>query len=195
VKDYAILMLDLKGRVTTWNAGTEHIKGYTAEGIIGQPFSIFYTREDAASGKPERDLEVAAKEGRAEDEGWRVRKDGSRFWANVIITAINDKDGRPIGYSQVTRDLTDRKRAEETLRQSEERARLMVEGVKDYAILMLDLKGRVTTWNAGTERIKGYSAQEIIGQPFSIFYTSEDAASGKPERDLEAAAKSRFDLS
>src|SRR6202163_1709555 len=126
VKDYAILMLDLRGRVTTWNAGTERINGYSAQEIIGQPFSIFYTGEDAASGKPERDLEVAAKEGRTEDEGWRVRKDGSRFWANVIITAINDKDGRPIGYSKVTRDLTDRKRAEETLRQSEERARLMV---------------------------------------------------------------------
>src|ERR1700675_1272636 len=140
VKDYAILMLDLKGRVTTWNAGTEHIKGYSAQEIIGQPFSIFYTGEDAASGKPERDLEVAAKEGRTEEEGGGVRKGGARFWANVIITAINDKDGRPIGYSKVTRDLTDRKRAEETLRQSEEQFRLISENVADL-IAVLDLQG------------------------------------------------------
>src|ERR1700675_2231086 len=130
VKDYAILMLDLKGRVTTWNAGTEHIKGYSAQEIIGQPFSIFYTSEDAASGKPERDLEVAAKEGRTEDEGWREREDGSRFWANVIVTAINDKDGHPIGYSKVTRDLTDRKQAEEALIRDAKELALSVESLR-----------------------------------------------------------------
>jgi PAS domain S-box-containing protein len=116
VQDYAILMLDPEGRVSTWNSGAERIKGYHASEIIGRHFSSFYPEEDLANGKPRRALEVAAREGRYEDEGWRVRKDGSRFWASVVITAVRDRDGKILGYGKVTRDFTERMRMHEALR-------------------------------------------------------------------------------
>jgi PAS domain S-box-containing protein len=152
VQDYAILVLDLDGNVTTWNTGAERIKGYRAEEIIGQHFSVFYPPEDVAAGKPERELEIAAADGRREDEGWRIRKDGTRFWANVVITALRDPTGNLRGYGKLTRDLTDRREAELVLRASEERFRLMVDGVQDYAILTLSALGAITSWNAGAER-------------------------------------------
>jgi PAS domain S-box-containing protein len=185
VKDYAIFMLDPQGRVASWNAGAERIKGYRAEQIIGEHFSIFYPPEDVAAGKCEMELEVATREGRSEDEGWRVRRDGSRMWANVLITALRSPDGALVGFAKVTRDLTERRMAEEEAR----RFRLLVESVKDYAIFMLDPRGRVASWNAGAERIKGYQAAEIIGQHFSIFYPPEDVAAGKCEMELEVAAR------
>jgi PAS domain S-box-containing protein len=164
VRDYAVFLLDRHGNVLTWNAGAERIKGYRPEEIIGQHFSRFYPRESAATGWPAHELRVASETGRYEEEGWRVRKDGTRFWASVVITALRDPSGEVRGFLKITRDLTDRKHAEEKLRLSEERFRLMVEGVKDYAIFMLDPQGRVATWNAGAERLKGYTADEIIGQ-------------------------------
>jgi PAS domain S-box-containing protein len=185
VKDYAIFMLDPAGHVATWNAGAERIKGYRAEEIIGKHFSTFYPPDVVASGLCEHELAVAAREGRFEDEGWRVRKDGSRLWANVVITALRDPDGSLIGFAKVTRDLTDRRAAEEEAR----RFRLLVESVKDYAIFMLDTSGHVRSWNAGAERIKGYRAEEIIGKHFSIFYPPVDVASGKCEMELRAAAR------
>jgi PAS domain S-box-containing protein len=318
VKDYAIFMLDPDGRVATWNAGAEVIKGYRAEEIVGQHVAIFYTPEDVAAGKPQALLNAAAAEGRVEDEGWRVRKDGSRIWADVVITLIAGPGGELRGFVKVTRDLTDRKRAEdkvrqseeslratlygigdgvlaadeqgrvtrinpvaerltgwresealahpigeifhivneetraaainpvarvlaegvvvglanhtalisrdgserpiadsgapifdaqgrtigavlvfrdiseerraaEALRQSEQRLRLMVASVRDYAIFMLDDGGRVATWNAGAELIKGYRADEVVGRHISIFYTPEDVAAGKPEALLAIA--------
>jgi PAS domain S-box-containing protein len=189
VQDYAIFALDPKGYILSWNAGAERIKGYTPEEAIGKHFSIFYPHELAAEGFPEFELRTAANTGRFEDEGWRIRKDGSRFWANVVITALRDTDGGLLGFAKVTRDLTVRREAEEALRESEERFRLLVEGVKDYAIFMLDPTGRIATWNAGAERIKGYRAREIVGQHFSKFYRSEDIASGKPARELEIASR------
>src|SRR5205814_2899985 len=114
-RDYAIFMLDAEGRVQTWNTGAALIKGYTEAEIVGQHFSKFYPPEDVAAGKPRRELEEAARDGRVEDEGWRVRKDGSRLWANVIITALRDESGRLRGFAKVTRDMTRRKRAEEQL--------------------------------------------------------------------------------
>src|SRR5690349_7257759 len=149
VVDYAIFMLDPDGHVITWNEGAQRAKGYTRDEIVGRHFSVFYPPEDQASGKATRALETAAREGRYEDEGWRVRKDGTQFWASVVITALRDASGEVQGFLKITGDLTDRKQAEENLRQSEERFRLMVEGVKDYAIFMLDPQGRVATWNAG----------------------------------------------
>jgi PAS domain S-box-containing protein len=194
VKDYAIFMLDTEGRVRTWNAGAEAIKGYTAAEIIGRHISQFYTPEDLAAGKPRQFLETAAREGRFENEGWRVRKDGTRFWADVVFTALRDETGTLQGYAKVTRDLTARREAEEALRQSEERFRLLVQSVKDYAIFMLDPQGRVATWNAGAMRIKGYAPEEIIGQHFSRFYPPEEAASGKCDWELETAlAEGRFE--
>ena len=189
VQDYAIFALDPNGYILSWNAGAERIKGYAPEEIIGKHFSIFYPRELVAEGFPEFELRTAANTGRFEDEGWRLRKDGSRFWANVVITALHDDKGRLLGFAKVTRDLTERREAEEALRESEERFRMLVEGVRDYAIFMLDPTGHVTTWNAGAERINGYRSKEIIGQHFSKFYPEEDRAAHKPERELEIATR------
>ena len=189
VRDYAIFMLDPQGHVLTWNAGATRFKGYRAEEIIGQHFSRFYPPEEVARGLPEHELQVAAKEGAFEDEGWRVKKDGSLFWANVVITAMRDPDGELVGFAKVTRDLTQRRAHEEDLRRSEERFRLLIEGVADYAIFMLDPNGRVSTWNMGAERIKGYTADEIIGQHFSIFYPQEAKDSGWPDHELRVAAE------
>jgi PAS domain S-box-containing protein len=189
VGDYAIFMLDPDGRIASWNAGAERTKGYKAAEIIGQHFSTFYPKEDVRSGKPQRLLALAESEGHVEDEGWRIRKDGSRFWANVTITAIRDASGSLVGFGKVTRDLTERRLAEVALRRSEERARLFVDAVQDYAIFMLDPEGYVSTWNTGAERIKGYKAREIIGQHFSRFYPEEDVRAGKPAWELDVATK------
>jgi PAS domain S-box-containing protein len=185
VTEYAIFRLDPSGRVATWNQGAERIKGYRADEIVGQHFSRFYRPEDVW--KCEVELDVATREGKVNDEGWRVRKDGSLFWANVLITALRDPTGRLVGFAKVTRDMTDRRRAEEALRASEERFRLLIEGVKDYAIFMLDPRGIISSWNVGAERIKGYRASEIVGQHFSRFYPEEDVRAGKCELELERA--------
>ncbi|WP_103349161.1 PAS domain S-box protein [Amycolatopsis sp. CA-128772] len=187
VLDYAIFMLDPEGHVMSWNAGAERIKGYAADEIIGRHFSVFYPAEDVAAGKPARELEIAVADGRLEDEGWRLRQDGSRFWANVVITALYDEQGELRGFGKVTRDVTERRAAEAALRESEERFRLLVQSVQDYAIFMLDTGGHIASWNTGAERIKGYAADEIIGRHFSVFYPAEDVAAGKPARELEIA--------
>jgi PAS domain S-box-containing protein len=187
VTDYAIFMLDPQGHVLTWNTGAARIKGYRPDEIIGQHFSKFYPPEAKNRHLPEHELRVAGAEGRFEDEGWRVRKDGTRFWANVVITALRDDAGELRGFAKVTRDLTQRREHEEVLRQSEERFRLLVEGVSDYAIFMLDANGYVMTWNSGARRIKGYFADEIIGQHFSKFYPADAVESGWPEHELQVA--------
>src|SRR5688500_18173392 len=155
-KDYAVFLLDPGGHIMTWNAGAARIKGYAPEEIVGKHFSIFYTTESIERGWPQHELKAARAEGRFEDEGWRIRKDGSRFWASVVITALRDPGGKLLGFSKITRDLTDRKRNEEALAHSEERFRLLVDGVVDYAIYMLDPEGIVTSWNAGAQKMKGY---------------------------------------
>ena len=189
VTDYAIYMLDPQGRVTSWNPGARRFKGYEAEEIIGEHFSRFYTPEEREQGIPRIALETAEREGRFEIEGWRVRKDGSRFWANVVIDPVRDPDGNLVGFAKITRDLTERKAAEEELRRSEQRFRLLVQSVTDYAIYMLDPNGRVSSWNAGAERFKGYAAEEIIGEHFSRFYTEEDREAGIPRIALETASR------
>ena len=189
ITDYAIYMLDPTGRVTSWNAGAERIKGYAAHEIIGDHFSKFYTEEDRAADLPTRALRTAFETGRFESEGWRVRKDGARFWAHVVIDPIRSPGGELLGYAKVTRDLTQRKLGEETLRRSQEQFRLLVQGVSDYAIYMLDPSGTVSNWNPGAERIKGYRPDEIVGQNFSRFYTEEDRAAGEPAKALKVAAE------
>jgi PAS domain S-box-containing protein len=189
VTDYAIYMLDPNGIVTSWNPGARRFKGYEASEIIGQHFSRFYTEEDRASGLPGRALQIATEEGRFENEGWRVRKDGTPFWTHVVIDAIRAPSGEILGFAKITRDLTERKRAEELLRRSEEQFKILVQGVTDYAIYMLDPEGRVASWNAGAQRIKGYQPEEIIGHHFSRFYSEEDLRSGVPRQALETAAR------
>jgi PAS domain S-box-containing protein len=189
VTDYAIYMLDPSGIVTSWNPGAERFKGYRAAEIIGKHFSRFYTEEDRATGLPARALETAAREGRFEHEGWRVRKDGTRFWAQVVIDPIREPSGELVGFAKVTRDITERRQAQETLRQSEERFRMLVQGVTDYAIYMLDPQGRITNWNTGAQRIKGYTEEEIVGRHFSTFYTDEDREAGIPAVALATAVR------
>ena len=187
VKDYALFLLDPQGNVMTWNLGAQRIKGYAAEDIIGRHFSTFYPQEALDRGWPAYELKVATAEGRFEDEGWRLRKDGSTFWANVVITALRGDDGRLLGFGKVTRDLTDRKRGEDALRQSEERFRLLVSAVTEYAIFLLNPDGTVASWNAGAERLKGYRTDEILGRHFSQFYSEDDRRPGLPVRALEEA--------
>jgi PAS domain S-box-containing protein len=183
IQDYAILLLTPEGNVASWNSGAERIKRYLPAEIIGKHFSIFYPPQDVANGKPEMELRVAGDTGRYEDEGWRIRKDGTRFWANVVITAIRDSDGTLIGFGKVTRDTTER-------READLRYRLLIEGVTDYAIYSLDPEGTITSWNSGAQRIKGYTNEEIIGSHFSRFYTKEDAEAGLPKKVLETASVS-----
>jgi PAS domain S-box-containing protein len=187
VTDYAIYMLDAGGHIATWNPGARRFKGYEADEITGEHFSRFFTEEDRKAGMPQKALETAAREGKFEAEGWRVRKDGTRFWAHVVIDPIRDPDGRLLGFAKITRDVTEKKEAERELYRSEQRFRMLVQGVRDYAIYMLDPNGHVTNWNAGAQNIKGYSADEIVGQHFSRFYTEEDRAAGVPAQALQRA--------
>lgn len=189
VMNYSIFMIDINGYIQTWNEGGKNIKGYSSNDIIGKHFSIFYTAEDNANDKPARELQIAVATGKYEETGWRVKKNGSVFWAHVLITSLYNEENRLIGFSKVTHDLTEQKESEETLRQSEERFRLLVEQVVDYAIFMLDVKGRIISWNEGARRIKGYEAGEIIGKYFSIFYPEEDIISGKPSFELKEAIR------
>jgi PAS domain S-box-containing protein len=193
-RDYAIFLLDPSGHVASWNEGARRMKGYEPDDIIGKHFSVFYPREAVEDRWPWKELEIATREGRFEDYGWRLRKDGSRFWANVVITALWDETGRLVGFGKVSRDLTERRNAEQALRDSEEGYRLIIDSALDYAIFMIDPTGHVTTWNAGAERIKGYTAAEIIGRHFSVFYTPDAVASGWPAHELrEAERTGRFE--
>lgn len=189
VVDYAIYMTDPSGIITSWNSGARRFKGYEESEILGQHFSRFYTGQDRAAGLPQLALDTAVREGRFEGEGWRVRKDGTLFWSHVVIDPIIDsQSGELLGFAKITRDLTDRKMAEETLKQSEQQFRLLVQSVTDYAIYMLDPDGQVTNWNQGAQRIKGYLPAQAIGQHFSMFYTPEDREAGEPQRALSIAA-------
>src|SRR5262249_39975014 len=180
VIDYAFYMLVPKGIVTQWNAGALHIKGYEEDEIVGRHFSLFYTVEDRERALPQRALAEATAHGRFEAEGWRIRKDRSRFWASVVIDAIHNPQGELIGFAKITRDITERRRAHEALVDSERQFRLLVQGVKDYALFRLDPNGIVNSWNSGAEAIKGYTADEIIGHHFSKFYTEAERQAGVP---------------
>jgi PAS domain S-box-containing protein len=189
ITDYAIYMLDRDGHVSSWNPGAERFKGYTAAEIIGKHFSQFYTDEDRAAGIPALALRTAADKGKFEAEGWRVRKDGRRFWAYVVIDPIRTSSGELVGFAKITRDLTERKAAEERLRESQEQFQLLVQGVTDYAIYTLDPNGNINSWNSGAERIKGYKAEEVLNSHFSRFYTEADRSDGEPQKALETARR------
>ena len=189
ISDYAIYMLDTDGRISSWNAGAQRFNGYSEKEVLGTHFSRFHTPEDMKAGIPGRALDTALREGRYESEGWRIRKDGSRFWASVVIDPIYTPDGEHVGFAKVTRDITERKRVMEALRESEQRFRLLVQGVIDYAIYMLSPEGLITNWNMGAERIKGYTLEEVVGTHYRRFFTEEDKAAGVPERALAIAAR------
>ena len=194
VIDYAIYMIGLDGRVASWNSGAARLKGYSAAEIVGQPFAKFFTPEDRATEFPQRALAAAARTGRFESEGWRVRADGSRFWALAVIDAVRDHDGKLIGFAKVTRDMTERRLEQSRLLESERRFRHLVQSVVDYAIFQVDRDGIVATWNRGAERINGYSAEEIIGRHFSVFHTEEDRAANVPALMIATAASAgRFE--
>ena len=189
IKDYAVILLDAEGNVATWNVGAQRMKGYQAEEIIGKHFSRFYTSEDVEAELPAKALRAALEEGRFEKEGWRVRKDGTRFWADVVLTPVGGPEGELTGFVKVTRDLTERKLAQENLRQSRERSRLLVENLRDYAIFFVDLEGKVGSWNSGAERVTGYRPDDIVGKHFSVLYPDEEIQAGRPQRDLEMVAR------
>ena len=194
VVDYAIYMLSPVGEIISWNAGARRFKGYEEHEILGQNFARFYTDEDRSAGLPQKALSSAQRHGKFENEGWRVRKDGSRFWCHVVIDPIRASSGELVGFAKVTRDLTEQRVAQEALRQSEEQFRRLVLGVTDYAIYMLDPDGVITNWNAGAQRIKGYLPEEVIGKHFSIFFEPQARQCGEPERSLRAAlTKGRFE--
>jgi PAS domain S-box-containing protein len=189
ITDYAIYMLDREGRVSSWNPGAKRFKGYEADEIIGRHFSTFYTDAERSQNVPALALAEAERTGRFEREGWRVRKDGTQFWAHVVIDAIRSPEGEVVGFAKITRDLTERRAAEIKLRESEEQFRLLVQSVTDYAIYMLNVDGHVASWNAGAQHIKGYAPEEIIGRHFSDFYTEADRAAGLPRIGLETATR------
>ena len=190
VRDYAIFMLDTEGCVTTWNAGASADHGLRHGDESWANTSPSSIRATAASGNwPHTELRTATAEGRFEDEGWRVRKDGSRFWANVVLTAIRDTNGNLMGFSKITRDLSERREHENSLRESEARFRVLVDSVVDYAIITVDDEGFVNSWNTGAERITGFGAAEIIGKHFSRLYPPEDVAANKPWRQLIRASR------
>nr|WP_051242886.1 PAS domain S-box protein [Azohydromonas australica] len=187
VRDYAIFLLTPQGTVASWNPGAERIKGYTAQEIIGQHFSVFYPQEAIDRGWPDEELRQSVTFGRLEDEGWRLRKDGSRFWANVVISPLVGANGELLGFSKVTRDLTERREAEQRVRESERSLRLLVESVQDYAIFTLDCDGVIRSWNTGAQRIKGYEASEAIGKHFSMLYEPSRIVEGWPQEELRLA--------
>jgi PAS domain S-box-containing protein len=194
VIDYALYLLNPKGEIVSWNPGARRLKGYEAEEVIGSRFHNFFTAEDQARGFPDHALEMAARSGRFESEGWRIRKDGSRFWALAVIDAIRGDNGELLGFVKITRDMTERREAERRALESEARFRQLVQGVVDYAIFHLDQEGIISSWNAGAERIKGYAANEIIGSHFSRFYTPEDREAGVPRQALAtASSQGRFE--
>ncbi len=173
VKDYAILMLDPDGRVISWNEGAERIKGYRAEEIIGRHFSCFYTKEDVERGKPAFELKTAAAQGRFEDEGWRVRKDGSRFWANVVITAFRDEKDRLRGFGKITRDFTERKRSEDKAHAAGERFRFIAEAMQQK-IFTAKPNGDVDYFNQQWMEFTGLSFEQIRDWGWTQFVHPED---------------------
>jgi PAS domain S-box-containing protein len=201
VEDYAIIILDGQGIITSWNKGAEKIKGYTADEILGKNYRIFYSREDKEKKLSELLLDEARKKGTCSYEGWRVRKDGTRFWGSMTLTVLKAEDGLAGRFLKITRDLTAKKTAEDQLsnvieqlrhknaelKSSEERYHKMIAEVKDYAIILLDPDGTVIDWNAGAQKLKGYTPAEIIGKNFRLFYPREEKGAGLPERLLNEA--------
>jgi PAS domain S-box-containing protein len=195
VTDYAIFVMDVEGRVATWTEGAERQTGYTESEIVGQHFTVFYPHEDAESGAPGRDLHTAKTEGRCEGTSWRVRKDGSRIWVSVVITAIRDDQGTVIGFGKITRDLTERREVARRYEESRQRYRSLFEN-NPNAVCSFDLDGALRTANPAAELLAGYPEDDLIALSFWPLVSAEDreavrtlfeeAADGEP-RNGEAA--------
>ena len=187
-------MLDTDGAVTGWSAGAERLFLYPPEQLVGQGYAALFTPAEVEADRPKRDLAIALADGWYGDESWRPRADGEQFWASTDLVALRGHDLRLLGFGMVCRDHTERRRGDELLRDSEERFRLLVSSVADYAIFLLDQDGRVTSWNLGAERLKGYRADEILGRHFSVFYTADDLRNATPSQLLaQATAKGRVE--
>ncbi|MFZ4289731.1 PAS domain-containing hybrid sensor histidine kinase/response regulator [Variovorax sp. HJSM1_2] len=189
LRGYAMVFVDINGLIIHWNDAACELYGYGANEVVGEPVALFYPAETQGTPASERELLRARETGRSEEEGWRVRRDGTRFWAHVVVSLLVAEDGAPIGFSHITRDLTERRKEEEMLRNSEERFRLLVEQVQDYAIFMIDPGGYIVSWNLGAQKNKGYEASEIIGKHFSVFYPPDVRAKGWPDEELRLARK------
>lgn len=189
VRDHGIMMFDLHGHVIRCNPGAGAMTGYPNDEVLGRHLSCFYTEADRRSGRPDEILSRAVSEDHCEAEELRVRKDGSSYWADIVMSPVRDEHGRLRGFAEVARDVTGRVMAEKALRESEERFRLLVAGVRDYAIFMLDPSGNVLSWNCGAELIMGYEADEVLGGHWSCFYSEEDRRLGAPDTHLAEAER------
>lgn len=187
IRDYAVVLMDEAGQIVGWNRGAEVMLGHPEQEAVGQPHDLLYTSEDRTAGIPRAELDTAARLGEAKDDRWHVRRDGSRLFGSGTVTAIRDGAGTLLGFVKVFRDLTAERRSAERLAESENRYRLLVSSIKDYAIFMLDADGRVSYWTPAAERIKGYTAAEIVGRPFATFFLPEDQERQVPERELQSA--------
>jgi PAS domain S-box-containing protein len=187
IRDYAFVLADDAGIIVGWNVGAERLLGYPEREAIGKRIDVLFSPEDRQAGVPEQELALAVRNGQTTDDRWHLRRDGTRFYGSGIVTAVRDDAGQLLGFIKIFRDLTAFRHAQERLAESENRYRLLVDSINDYAIFMLDPDGRVTYWTKAAERIKGYGAGEIIGQPFTIFFTQADRDGGEPDRELKVA--------
>lgn len=187
VRDYCLILLDPEGRITSWNQGAEITFGISADQAVGRPVDIIFTAADRAAGVARNELDTALRQGRAEDTRWLAGRSGGHIYFEGSITALRDSDGTHAGYLKIGRDITAEYGAIEALKSEEERYRLLVESAADYAIYMLDASARVSSWNSGAERIKQYSAEEVIGRPYETFFTEQDVRDGVPTSLLARA--------
>ncbi len=193
-RDYAFITLGLEKNVTGWNKGAELLLGYSQEEILGKPGALFFTPEDVSRGEPDRETATALREGRAEDERWHMRKDGTRFWGSGVLTPLCDASGELRGYAKVMRDRTEQRTFQEALRLREQRLRLLLENIRDCAVFDLDRNGKICSWNSGAERIFGYTEPEVTGVDSSEFFAAAGYPSEAFRRELETAlARGRGD--
>jgi rsbT co-antagonist protein RsbR len=191
ITEYEVIRLDVQGRVASWHEGAQRLTGYAAAEIVGRPVSAFYVEDDVRAGVAEHEMTTARQEGRFSTEGWRVRKDGSQFWASVTLTPMRGQAGDLVGYVKVAQDLTERRRAEQSLQGVEK----MLESITDYEVIQLDRDGTVQSWNPGAQRLKQYTREEVLGRHVSMFYTEDDTRDGLAERELATAAREgRFEV-
>lgn len=189
VQDYAVFTLSVDGFVQSWNQGAQRLKGYRSNEIIGSNITQFFPSEELDKGVVSKLLKDASLNNIASYEGWLVRKGGETYWATMTLSAIEDEHGNLQGLSNVAKNLSSRKHFEDALLESEQRFRLLIQNLHDYAVFMISSQGLVEDWNPGAERIKGFKGKEIIGLPFWIFFPAEQVEKKTPERLLEQAAK------